>query len=644
MVPNNTPFRILGIAFLCSSTVAVAQDTFGYAVVYTAKVRPNPTASIQDLENIARKFGSKEVLVFPADGSPCMPTRRVLERFGDPVFAYPGFSVRPQALLDEQTKAGNVADGGGGRTARTSIEIAGNRTDIVWTFPEGADAPVTVSYTVSGSEIIRVMVHPLQGAPDPLTRPHIIRVTGLDGRGDIIQVFEYFDTRPTLESEAGEFAVPARLPQRAPEEQPESGATDLDSLELDSASAAVVCDGADFGYPTRGWPGVHFDTGWIPGGSLCSSALQGRVYANAGVSISGHVQCDFCLDPSLQRLCADSGSGYKEFDVGADAGLDGSLCVNLPWPLPDINWQFTVTGFDLRVYDRASFSSCLLDSCAVASDTATYSICALPSIPIPGLSGNACIDASLVGRCEMCGQSISVSDGNSFTSEHECRTVGVSCTGYHNTASYNESATWTVAADFRPCIYFEISGFRWDWCPSLIRFDIVSGSKPDLAFSSSGLDFNVDHCGNGRCDCGETGSTCCQDCGCPDDGNACTNDVCVTNVCTHPSKPNGTACGDPSNTDCTNPDTCQSGVCQPNHDPSGTSCTSDNNDCTNDVCSAGVCTHPKRSDCIVWGELRLCVHGPALEVAPDCLQFDYNGDDHVDLADVSEFLLNLGLP
>ncbi len=77
----------------------------------------------------------------------------------------------------------------------------------------------------------------------------------------------------------------------------------------------------------------------------------------------------------------------------------------------------------------------------------------------------------------------------------------------------------------------------------------------------------------------------------------------------------------------------------------GSPCPDEENACTNDVYDANcVCTHPKRSDCIMWRELGLCIRGPALETAPDCLQFDYNGDGHVDLADASEFLLITGHP
>ncbi|MEK6799458.1 MAG: hypothetical protein AABZ12_10865 [Planctomycetota bacterium] len=82
---------------------------------------------------------------------------------------------------------------------------------------------------------------------------------------------------------------------------------------------------------------------------------------------------------------------------------------------------------------------------------------------------------------------------------------------------------------------------------------------------------------------------------CADDGNTCTNDVCTSGVCTHPGKAAGTACGSSANNDCTKPDTCNgSGACLPNHLANGTECLTDNNPCTGDTCSNGICTHPTK--------------------------------------------------
>src|SRR4029078_2410945 len=110
-------------------------------------------------------------------------------------------------------------------------------------------------------------------------------------------------------------------------------------------------------------------------------------------------------------------------------------------------------------------------------------------------------------------------------------------------------------------------------------------------------------CGSGAdsdCDNPDTfkGSGVCKannepdDTGCTSDGNDCTRDVCGAGVCTHPNLPSGTACGSGADSDCDNPNTCNGGgICQANNEPNGTWCTSDGNECTRDVCGAGVCTH-----------------------------------------------------
>src|SRR6185369_7153770 len=58
--------------------------------------------------------------------------------------------------------------------------------------------------------------------------------------------------------------------------------------------------------------------------------------------------------------------------------------------------------------------------------------------------------------------------------------------------------------------------------------------------------------------------------------------------------PNNTAACATDNNSCTN-DLCSAGVCQ--HVNNTSACTDDGSSCTNDVCSAGVCTHPNNGTC-----------------------------------------------
>jgi len=60
---------------------------------------------------------------------------------------------------------------------------------------------------------------------------------------------------------------------------------------------------------------------------------------------------------------------------------------------------------------------------------------------------------------------------------------------------------------------------------------------------------------------------------CVDDGNECTQDVCASGLCTHPPEAEGLACGDPTDTECDNPDTCDgTGICLDNFEAAGFAC------------------------------------------------------------------------
>jgi hypothetical protein len=85
--------------------------------------------------------------------------------------------------------------------------------------------------------------------------------------------------------------------------------------------------------------------------------------------------------------------------------------------------------------------------------------------------------------------------------------------------------------------------------------------------------------------CGDQANTEC------DNPNTCLNGACANNF-----EPAGFACGSNSSGDCDAADTCNgSGVCNPNQTPNGGACPDDGNDCTDDECQGGVCTHPDLS-------------------------------------------------
>lgn len=108
-----------------------------------------------------------------------------------------------------------------------------------------------------------------------------------------------------------------------------------------------------------------------------------------------------------------------------------------------------------------------------------------------------------------------------------------------------------------------------------------------------------EECCAGRCIDVRTDEANCGKCGrvCPADDGECTEAVCSAGVCTSRNSPAGTACGDKTKNDCTDPDTCDgAGECLKNDQPDGTEC--DDLYCTiNQVCDSGVCS---------GGETRTC--------------------------------------
>ncbi|MFQ5414815.1 MAG: M12 family metallo-peptidase, partial [Phycisphaerae bacterium] len=80
-----------------------------------------------------------------------------------------------------------------------------------------------------------------------------------------------------------------------------------------------------------------------------------------------------------------------------------------------------------------------------------------------------------------------------------------------------------------------------------------------------------------------------------DDGNPCTQDLCdPATGCAFPPAPAGTPCTGNGVGPCTGPDVCNgAGGCDDNDAPDGPNPACDDQDvCTSDECSAGMCTHP----------------------------------------------------
>jgi len=577
-----------------------------YAKVYSAKIDADPAATLADLERIARERGSVELLTFPTDGNPCEADTRELMRRGDPGVAYYGFSVRARELLAKQRAAGRVATDNSGRTATSSIDIGGNKIDVRWGFPEKPGTPLSVTYTAQGKTIIETTIHPANKARDAFSRPRLIRTAGLLGGGaEIIQVYEYLDARPAFQSPALESFEPSRL--RGARKRADTAVTDSDTRRQSSdASPLDVSDSVDFGgndgVCLLGGLSLDWDTDWQPNPNEDCEPLQVRLHAGLGSDVCADVEGDFSLDGASSSLQVGSGSGFVEIDFGAELDVSVKVCINMPFPIPDLEDEFPVPfvpNFDLRAADQEIFSSFLLDGCATASDdTGRQNLLDLDITdllaPIPNLGAGLAIDAAISASGTMCGESIGVTGGNTFTSEGESQTVSVGCQGYSETASYNESFMLDSAVTLYPTLFVEIPGHRWE-LPIMEFTKDTSSLALDVPFSSSGLSFSADHCGNGACDCGEDCNTCQSDCPpvCGDSTCECgeTRDNCCDDCAQCGDRTCDSNCGEDCNTclaDC--PPACGDGTCE---------CGETRDNCCDDCaqCGDGTCDSNCGEDC-----------------------------------------------
>jgi len=138
-----------------AAIAANAATEFEYARVFTARVVVQDGQDETELAQIARVKGTSELITMPAGGSPTQPHSRVVERWGDPGYGYPGFTVSAHNMF-ESGSAGTR--GAPAQPQVQTFNIAGHQLDVQLATHGQTDNRTTIVYSVTGQEIIRTSV------------------------------------------------------------------------------------------------------------------------------------------------------------------------------------------------------------------------------------------------------------------------------------------------------------------------------------------------------------------------------------------------------------------------------------------------------------------------------------------------------
>ncbi len=465
---------VLACAVSLVVPVAAMADDVSHARVYTVKVSGS-SASLADLQALAKAKGSVEVVTFPKGADPSAAVSRTTLRAGEGDLGYLGFSVKAQEALV-------AAQAGGAATSDGKLVQNVDGAQVQYTTPKAADEPLTVTCVVGGSEAVKATVYAVDG------KPGVVEVTFAGTGLKIVQVYEYIDGLPAVvpsDAVAGGSAAaspPAVMGEIATQSSP---------TMTDDVSFHAQLTGVSWGWDSKWWPGEDETPGGFP--------IQFRFDLGLGADISSDVAGSFQMNYLPRQLQIGAGSGSVLMDFGAELSAQGSLNLGVIDPIVfDIPF---VPQFDLRVLDSESFSNWLLDSTASLSDGTDVQQLAnldlleiiLKGVSLPdwvkkNLSGGIGIAGALAGAVTMTCDSISLSDGTTFTTEGESKAISLATDGYHVTANYNEAMTLTATLKVYPTMYVNFLFLHWTLPTFELPWNVYSGPI-GIDFSNSGVDF-----------------------------------------------------------------------------------------------------------------------------------------------------------
>jgi hypothetical protein len=470
------------------------KEKLAYVRIFSAKIPNELDKPLDELEAIARQYGTEEVAMFQKSVGPEKQVDRWIIRQGSEPHAYPpGLTVKARSHLAKQKGLGALQIRGRGRATTTLPEQSAR---LEWVLPESVRSPLLCDIYNNDKRVATNTIHERLSPSKKQRWPNVIRIDFPQKNWSIIQVFEYLDEEPE-----GPSSVQKEAGQDLPAEQIGAKSADKGDMESSAASSSDCSifkdDNVSFSASSTAIPSLDLGTGgWVPAGSPVQINFSVGVGANVLSSVSG--KFEYCWKGgSDATLTAGSGKGNLSMDFGAEMTAEGRVKVDLGWYDADFTFDIPYTpNFDLRCKDSTSFNSYLLNTTATVSDSIdeqelySVSVGGIPSVADVSVGASAAM--SLTGT--MGADSITTSDGTSFTNERQSCPVTPDQNGYETTLSYNEDLTMTVTVTFYPwiCAGIDVWIYEWEYCVSAfaVPVDIVSGAYP-LSFSEDELDYEA---------------------------------------------------------------------------------------------------------------------------------------------------------
>ncbi len=465
-----------------------------YAVIYSAHTN-NPQISDEALTALAKTNGSVEVAYYGDDG---LTERRVV-RVGAQGVGNPGFSSQHRELLAAQQATG--AKSAIQRDGREKVAVQAGNYEIVYRLPKSAGAqPFEVVVYSNGQRMISER-RTEEKLKDGRIRPLSIRLD--EPGGSIMQIFVYQYEKPNFPIE--ELAGEAKTWTKPADESPLSPLKATDEKADDPITRMV-----QFTVPPQGMENLGFDSGWIPGGSGDEPGgfvIQVRLNAGAGFNYDANVSGNFTL-ANENQLSAGAASGNWGFYFGAEFFLKLAFDIPISWIDPFIVDIPYVPDFHMVASDRDEFNTYLLDETSELRDEAgrtqvvnldlislliTRGLITLPDwVPLP--KAGVALDIAAVANGYLRCDSIDLSDGNQYTTEHETRDIVIPPAGYRTELTYQNDSELNLGAKVYPVVFFGILGWRWEWPGEnadnfLTRLEWTPIKLRDFPFTKSELNF-----------------------------------------------------------------------------------------------------------------------------------------------------------